>query len=143
MAGAEIGLEGRELAVERGEGGGDQRLAGGKAGIGQQIAGGEIIAAIGDEIVARDELGGVRRSELDLVRLDADLGVDRRDRLARALDLGHADAVAGMGDLALQVGQVDAVVIDDAERADPGRREVEEERRAEPAGADDEDPRRQ
>ncbi len=46
-----------------------------------------------------------------------------------------------MGDLALQVGQVDAVVIDDAERADPGRREIEEERRAEPAGTDDEDAR--
>ena len=36
----------------------------------------------------------------------------------------------------------DRVVIDDAERADPGRGEILDERRAEPAGADDQHPRR-
>ena len=41
-----------------------------------------------------------------------------------------------MQDLALQVAQVDDVVVDDADRADAGRREVEGRRRAEPAGAD-------
>src|SRR5262249_49141462 len=46
-------------------------------------------------------------------------------------------------DLALQVGDVDAVVVDDADRADPGRREVHQQRRAEPAGADDQHARRQ
>ena len=81
---------------------------------------------------------GLERNRVDEARTQ----FERRTETAEAaIRDGHADAVAGMGDLALQVGQVDAVVIDDAERADPGRREVEEERRAEPAGADDEDAR--
>ena len=41
-----------------------------------------------------------------------------------------------MGDLALQVGEVDAVVVDDRDAADAGRAEVQRHRRAEAAGAD-------
>ena len=43
-----------------------------------------------------------------------------------------------MDDLALEVRDVDHVVVDDAERADAGRREVQRGRRAEPAGAEQE-----
>ena len=43
-----------------------------------------------------------------------------------------------MDDLALEVRVVDDVGIDDAERADARRREVERRGRAEPAGADQE-----
>ena len=43
-----------------------------------------------------------------------------------------------MDDLALQVGVVDDVCVDDPERADAGRGEVERRGRAEPAGADQE-----
>ena len=43
-----------------------------------------------------------------------------------------------MRDLALEVREVDDVVVDDAERAHPGGREVERGRRAEPAGAEQE-----
>ena len=42
-----------------------------------------------------------------------------------------------MGDLALQVGQLDVVVVDDADGADAGGGEIQRQRRAEPAGADD------
>ena len=44
-----------------------------------------------------------------------------------------------MGDLALQVGELDPVVVDHAERADARGGEVEQERRAEAAGADQQD----
>ena len=47
--------------------------------------------------------------------MDGDLG---------GVDLGHADTVVGVGDLALQVGEIDHVVVDDAERAHPGRGEI-------------------
>ena len=43
-----------------------------------------------------------------------------------------------MDDLALQVGDVDDVEVDDADGAHAGRREVEHRRRAEAAGADEE-----
>ncbi len=60
---------------------------------------------------------------------------------ARALDLERADALGRVHDLALQIGQVDPVGIGDADRPDAGRRKVEQHRRAETAGADDEDAR--
>ena len=65
-----------------------------------------------------------------------DVRVERLDRLLGGVDLRHADAVGRVDDLALEVGEVDDVVVDDAERADAGRREVERGRRAEAAGAE-------
>ena len=52
--------------------------------------------------------------------------------------LGLSDVGLPVDDLALQVGLVDDVVVDDAERADAGRGEVEQRGTAEPAGADHE-----
>ena len=68
--------------------------------------------------------------------------VERGERLARALHLRRADAVGRVDDLPLQVGEADHVVVDDADRADPGGGEIERHRRAEPAGADDQHARR-
>ena len=58
-------------------------------------------------------------------------------RLLGALDLRHADAARRVEDLALQVRRVDGVGVDEAERADAGRREVERRGRAEAAGAEE------
>ena len=68
--------------------------------------------------------------------LDLHLGVDGGERGARALDLGHADAVRGVDDLALQVGEIDRVVVDDADAPDARGGEVHQHGRAEPARAD-------
>jgi hypothetical protein len=57
------------------------------------------------------------------------------------LHLRLAEPVGGVDDLALQVGVVDDVGIDDPERADAGRGEIERRGRAEPTGADQEDAR--
>ena len=54
----------------------------------------------------------------------------------RRVDLGHADAVVRVRDLALQVGQVDDVVVDDPQRSHAGRGEIEGGGRAESAGAE-------
>ena len=61
--------------------------------------------------------------------------IDRQRRLRRRACLRRADAISGVGDLALQVRQLHRVVIDDADAADPGRGEVEHKRRAKPARA--------
>ena len=55
------------------------------------------------------------------------------------VDLRHADAVGRVDDLALEVRQVDDVVVDDADRADARGGEVQRGRRAEPAGAEQQD----
>src|SRR6185437_7969704 len=52
-----------------------------------------------------------------------------------------AEPLGRVRDLALQVGGVDDVVVDDAEPADAGRGEVEARGAAEAAGADQEDAR--
>ena len=70
------------------------------------------------------------------VLLDLHVRVDVVDRDLGRVDLRHADAVVRVGDLALQVRQVDHVVVDEADRADPRRRQVERRGRAEPAGAE-------
>ena len=59
--------------------------------------------------------------------------------MAPALEhLRLADMVGVVRDLALQVVERHPVVVDDADGADARRRQVEHERRAEAAGADDE-----
>ncbi len=67
---------------------------------------------------------------------DVDVRVQPDQRLLGRVDLAVADAVEVVQDLALQVGGVDLVHVDDADRADPGGSEVERGRRAETAGAE-------
>ena len=53
--------------------------------------------------------------------------------------LRHPDPFGVVDHLALQVGGVDDVVVDEADGPDPGRGQVERGRRAEPAGAEQQD----
>ena len=64
-----------------------------------------------------------------------DVGVERLDR-DRRRSSSAADAVRRVDHLALQVRLVDDVVVDDPDRADAGRGEVERRGRAEAAGAE-------
>ena len=68
---------------------------------------------------------------------DADVAVERLERDLRRRGLEHPDPVLGVQDLALQVAPVDGVEIDEPDRADAGRREVERGGTAEAAGADE------
>ncbi len=70
---------------------------------------------------------------------DLDVGVQRADRLLRRVHLRDADARCVMDHLALEVGEIDDVVVDDPQRADAGRGEIQSGRRAEPAGAQQQD----
>src|SRR5205814_10384599 len=72
---------------------------------------------------------------------DLHVGVERLERALGRVRLPFAERLGGMRDLALEVRGVDAVVVDDAEPADPCRGEIERGGRAETAGADQEDAR--
>ena len=68
---------------------------------------------------------------------DIDVGVQADQRALGRLRLELPDPVIGMQDLALQVGAIDDVEVDDSESAHPGRRKVIGRRRTQTTGADD------
>jgi hypothetical protein len=120
----------------------DERNAQPQARRAEQVACGEIVGAVDDDVMSLQQPFDVRRADAFLDGDDFDARVERRERDARRLDLGHADARVGMHDLALQVRAFDAVVIDERDAPDAGRSEIERSRRAEPARADQRDARR-
>ena len=123
-----VRLQGREIAVERADSGEHQRLPRQIAGIADEIAGGEVVRAVGDDVVAADDIERVAGVEPRLVRLDVHMRIEPGDRLPRALDLGCADVRGVVHDLALQVVERDAIVVDDAEGADAGRGQIHQKR---------------
>ena len=64
-------------------------------------------------------------------------GLRSPSRSAADSTLARPMSDGAVQDLALEVGEVDPVAVDDAERADPRGREIERGRAAEPAGADE------
>ena len=101
-----------------------------------EVAGGEVVAAVDDEVVVGEQRDGVVNVESELVQANRDERVDPKDGVARALRLGPADIGGAVDDLALQVGLVDGVEVDDAQRADTGSGQIQQRRRTQPAGAD-------
>ena len=79
-----MGADRRERAVERAERRRHQWLLGEITGVGDQIAGGEIVGAVGDDVVASDEIERVFRRQPDTVLLHGDVGIEAAD-LAAAL----------------------------------------------------------
>ena len=67
-----------------------------------------------------------------------DVGIDFGNAVARRLDLGAAYVADAVQHLALEVGGIDLVEVDDAELPDAGRGQVDGGRAAQPAGADHE-----
>ena len=57
-------------------------------------------------------------------RHDLDVRVEVTKRLGRGLDLRPTDVVVAVEKLALQVGSVDDVEVDDADLAHSGRRQI-------------------
>ena len=133
---AEFGAE--VIKVEAPDGGVDQRALRLFAGIGDRIAGFEIVGAIEHQVVAADHGHGVVGVEPYRVGFEQHMRIERAHLFGGAVDLEPADFRRGVDDLALQIGQRDHVVIDDAQRADTGRRQIHQRGRAEAAGADDE-----
>ena len=136
IAGAVLGPEDARLPVESVDRAPDIRLAQQHAGVVDEVAGGEVVGPIDDEVVLSEELHDVGGVEALVVDDDVDVGIDLLDRVTRTLGLGSADVALAVDDLALQVGLVDSVELHDPEGADAGRRQVHQRRTAESAGTD-------
>jgi len=134
-----VGDERGELPVEAEDRRVHDRLALAHGRVVQQVAGGEVVRAVHDHVVVADQVEDVVGVQPGRVRDHVHVRVQRLDRALRGLDLRLADALRVVDHLALEVAEVDLVVVDDPERADAGRREVQGRGRAEPACADQQD----
>ena len=115
----------------------DQRLAGGMAGIAQDIGRGKAVGCVDDQIGLPDQFRDVlRRQPLD-DGIDRDRRVELQKGRARAVRLGLADVGHAVERLAMQVRLLDHVVIDDDQSADSCTGKILQYRTAEAARADD------
>ncbi|CAB4903233.1 unannotated protein [freshwater metagenome] len=78
-------------------------LAKQNAGIVDEVASCEVICAINDQVVLREQLHHVRGIQPHFMHINRDEGVDFPNRVASALGLGTTDIALTMNDLSLQV----------------------------------------
>ena len=130
-----------DLTLEAAERGAGQRHAGGDAGVRDEQAGGEVVAAVEDHAGPLGDLRGVRSPHTADDRAARDGGIEALEPGERRFRLGPADVGGGEGRLALEVGLVDRVAVDQRQPPDPGARQVLQRRAADPATADQNDMR--
>jgi len=116
--------------------GGDQRPSGQHTRIGNQEAGRKIIRSVANDVVSGNQLSHVGHVQADGMRHNIDQRVDLARCCGRRIDFGHAESGCGVCDLALKVGKLDHVVIDNADGSHAGRSKVERQRAAEAPCAD-------
>src|SRR5262245_47314607 len=136
-----VGLESaesRDVTIEGADRGEDERFLGEIARMVDEIARGEIVGAVGDDVVAADDGKRVLRHEAGRVEARRHMRIEAFDRRCGTLGLGPAYSLGVVDDLAVEIVETDAVRVDDPDFADAGSGEIKHERRPEPAGADDE-----
>ena len=67
---------------------------------------------------------------------DLDVRVDLGEALAGACEFWGVGSISIVKNLAVEIGEIDLIGVDEANRADSGRREVEDRRGAQSARAD-------
>jgi len=107
-------------------------------GVVDNVSSPEVVRAVDDEVVAGEQVADVPLVEPRLVRLHVDVGIEPVDVPRRRLDLRLAHVGVAVDHLPLEVRALDHVAVDDPDCADARGREVLDDRRAEPAGADHE-----
>jgi hypothetical protein len=134
------GAEHRGLPLEPEDGAERVGLAKQHARVVDQIARGEVVGAVQDDVIPIENLEGVGRRQAHLVHFHADVRVDGLHPVSRRFDLRTAHRRRVVQDLPLQVARVNIIAVDDAEGADAGGGQVHRRGRAEAAGADQQHP---
>jgi hypothetical protein len=126
-----------ELPVEAEDRAVDVRSTAQDTRVVDQIARREVVRAVDHQVVIREDFERVVGGETLRVRAEFDVGIDPGDPLACRIQLRTPDVRGVVQDLTLQVGRIDHVEIDHAERSDAGGGEVHGGRRAEPSRSDE------
>jgi hypothetical protein len=116
----------------------DQGLAREHRQVVGEVAGGEVVGAVHDEVVVGRDVQGVVGVEAHRVGHHLDVGVAGPQALGGHLDLEAPDIVGFKEDLALEVALVDHIEVDEADAADPGGGQVEGHGCPQATGAHDE-----
>ncbi len=120
----------------------DDRHPGEGAGVGEEEARGEVVGGVDDDGGAGDDVAHRGREGTAGDAGDHDARRAPLDGLGEGVELGAADVFGGEEDLAVEVGDIDAVVVDDREPLHAARDEGDRQRRADAARADDHHARR-
>src|SRR5215470_2641962 len=139
VAGALVRREDRGHAFELENRAVDVSLAREVAGIVDEIARVEVVGSIDDEVVVLDDVHHVVHVDAHGQLDDLHIGVERLDGLRARVDLGTSHAARGVEHLTLQVRHVPHVAAHEPQGAHAGCGQVERRRRAQSAGADQQD----
>ena len=132
-------LDRRELTFEPEHAGGDQCFLREEAGVVDQEASREIIRAIEHDVVLRDERDDIVGIDQLVIRVDGNFRIDGGERLLSGLDFWFSERGSRVHDLSLEIRKIDNVPIDETDRPDTGRSEIESSRRSQTTGTDQQD----
>jgi hypothetical protein len=141
IAGAFLGGKHAGLAFEAKDRTVNIGLAGEHAGIVDQITRGEVVGAVGDDVELAKYFQSVLAGQPGLERAQFQKRVDRFELLTGGVELLAPYICRAVDDLALQVGVIHHVEVHDAECAHARSRQIESQRRAQPARANTQHPR--
>ena len=107
-----FGIEHAHLSLEAKNAPIDQRLAEHNRGIIQQVARREIVGAVHDDVIGRQDFQRVLASTAASAWVsNRDMGVDAAQPQRCRIDFGHAERALAVHDLALQIGDIHHVKI--------------------------------
>ena len=112
-------------------------LAKQNAGVIHKIASRKIVRAIDDDVVVLEQLERIRAGQSRFDGLDLNVRIKIRKPRAGCLALGLAHVAGAKRNLPLKIGEIHDVEINEAQLAHTRRREIQTERRTEPARADE------
>ena len=110
-----------------------------EAGVIHQEPGAEVVRAVQHQVVVRQQRHDVLGTDVFLIRLHADVGIQRLQKPAPGFDLVNSHVGRGVEDLPLQVRKIDHVAVNQSDRADTRRAQVQGDRRTQASGADHKD----
>ena len=128
--------ENRDLALEAEDRAVNVGLAEQHAGIVHQIARGEIVRAVDDDVVVLEKIERVLAGQARFVRVDLNFRIQIAQMVGGRFDFGTAHVAGAEQHLALQVREIHGIEIHEADAAHARRGQIKAERRAESSGAD-------
>src|SRR6266550_1074617 len=104
-------------------------------GVVDQVAGREIIGAVDYQVIATGHLERICGGKSSGVWLDMNVRIDVAQAIDGGVELGTTYSRRPVQNLAMQVGQIDRIEIDQADRPNSRGCEIQRDRRAKAAGA--------